>query len=81
MAGALGTLEVVSNGEVFKSVTTNDTEAAFDCEAKLDGPRWFVARCGGTGNYDTLSGPDIAHTSAMYADISNMGVFRKDAAE
>ena len=30
---------MVSNGETLKSVTTNDTQAAFDFEAKLNGLR------------------------------------------
>ena len=77
----LGTFEVVSNGEVLKSVTTNDTEAAFDFELKTDGPRWLTARASRTGNYDALSGPDIAHTSAVYVDVAGKTVFRPEAAE
>jgi hypothetical protein len=47
----------------------------------VDGPRWFTARTSHNGNYDALSGPDIAHTSAVYADVAGKAVFRQDAAE
>ena len=64
-----------------KSVTTNEREATFEFELKVNEPRWFTARASRTGNYDSLSGPDIAHTSGVHADVGGKPVFRKAAAE
>lgn len=77
----LGTFEVVSNGRVLVGVTTANRQAELVAEVELDGSRWFVARSSPTGNYDALSGPGIAHTSAIYGEVAGRPVFRRAAAE
>lgn len=77
----IGNLEIVSNGDVIKSVNTSETEAEVTWTGTADESRWFTARCSQSNVYDALAGPGIAHTSAIYADVDGKPVFKSQAAQ
>jgi hypothetical protein len=75
----LGAFELVSNGEVLKSVKTEKTEALIEMELIAGESRWFCVRASRNGNYDALSGPDIAHTAAIYVRVDGKETLRREA--
>ena len=75
----IGRLEVVSNGEVINALETAENEAELRFDMYVEGSRWFTARASRNGNYDALSGPDIAHTSALHALVEGKPVVKPDA--
>ncbi|MHB8862440.1 MAG: CehA/McbA family metallohydrolase [Pirellulaceae bacterium] len=77
----VGTFEVVSNGEVLRSVCTADRQARIEFDLPADRSRWFVSRASRSTEYDCLAGPDIAHTSAMYVLVDGREVIRREAVE
>lgn len=77
----LGLVQIVSNGEVIGSLETGERQATMTIHTTIDEPRWFVARCSRNDSFDALSGPDIAHTSAIYVNMEGRGVFYPEAAE
>jgi hypothetical protein len=77
----VGKLEVVSNGEVLRSISTTDREARLDLDLPADRSRWFVARASRSGKYDCLTGPDIGHTSAVYVLVDGHEVIRREAVQ
>ncbi len=78
----LGTVEIVANGEVVKSVRTDAREAVLSLDLPADRSRWFCLRASRSGrSYDALSGPDIGHTSAVYTRVEGREVLRREALE
>lgn len=77
----LGRVEIVSNGEVVHSMETEDSTATITLPMTIETPRWFVARASRSDSFDALSGPDIAHTSAIYVNLNDQGVFKPEAAQ
>jgi hypothetical protein len=77
----VGTLQLVSNGEVLQSVTTEEREATIEFDIVAEKSRWFTARVSHTDQYDCLTGPDIAHTSAVYVVVDGREVIRREAVE
>jgi hypothetical protein len=77
----IGRLEIVSNGEVLAAVSSQEREASVSIRVPADRSRWFVARCSRGQSFFVLSGPDIAHTSAVYARVGGREVIRRDAVQ
>lgn len=77
----LGTFEVISNNEVLKTTHTEKTEHRFEFDLPIEQSRWITARVARGDNFDALSGPDIAHTSAIYLTVDDKPVFRPEAAD
>jgi len=75
----LGTFEVISNSEVLKTTHTEKTEHRFEFDLPIEQSRWITARVARGDNFDALSGPDIAHTSAIYLTVDDKPVFRPEA--
>jgi len=76
----LGTFEVVSNNEIIKTIQTEETDHTFAFDLPLKESRWITARVSRGKSFDALSGPDIAHTSAIYVWVEGKPVFRPEAA-
>jgi len=76
----VGNFQVVSNGQVIKEMKVSGTDAEISFELDVDQPHWFVARCSQNSNYSAISGPNIAHTSAVYVNVDGKGVFKPEAA-
>jgi hypothetical protein len=77
----LGRVEVVSNDQVIATIETQATTETIAMEIVVDEPRWIVARASRSDSFDALSGPDIAHTSAVYVNVDGRGVFKPEAAQ
>ncbi|MEN1680840.1 MAG: CehA/McbA family metallohydrolase [Planctomycetota bacterium] len=77
---AIGTLEIVSNSEVLKSESIDASEGQITVQLPAGQSRWVVARCSPGDNFNALSGPDIAHTSAIYVDVDGKPRFQADEA-
>jgi hypothetical protein len=78
----LGRVEIVSNGgEVMKGIEIESGQTRVEMEWTADKPRWFAARASRNDSFDALSGPDIAHTSAIHFTIDGRGVFVPEAAQ
>ncbi len=85
----LGNLQIVSNGEVIKSVTTQDKSVSMSFDTTADKSRWFVARCSPNDEYTMIrtaedyhtARPHIAHTSAVYVHVAGRPVFIPEDAE
>jgi len=84
----LGNVQIISNGEVVKSLITQDKHVSIQLEMKADISRWFVARCSPNDEYTIIktaedrytARPHIAHTSAVYVNVEGKPVFfREDA--
>ena len=75
----VGTFEIVSNGEVIKSIAVTEREARTELDLPADRSRWFVARASRSAKYDCLTGPDIAHTSAVHVLVDGREVIRREA--
>ncbi len=52
----------------------------FDFDLPMNESRWIAARVSQGKSFDALSGPDIAHTSAIYVWVEGKPVFRPEAA-
>jgi hypothetical protein len=77
----VGTFEIVSNGEVLRNVSTQEREARIELQIPAERSRWFVARASRSELYDCLAGPDIGHTSAVYALVDGREVIRREAVQ
>jgi hypothetical protein len=84
----IGNLQIVSNGEVVRTLRTDDRDAAIAIDMAADESMWFAARCSPTDNYAAIrtaedyytARPNIAHTSATYVDVAGRPVFDPAAA-
>ena len=76
----IGRLQLISNGEVLKEISTDEQEATIELRLPADRSRWVVARCSRSEQWNAIWQPDIAHTSAVYVHVDNEPVFREDAA-
>jgi hypothetical protein len=77
---ALGNLEIVVNGEVITRTNTPAPSAELQITLPAREPCWVVARCSPSDNYNALSGPGIAHTSAVYVNVDGRSRFEAGAA-
>jgi hypothetical protein len=78
----VGTLQVVSNGEVLRTVQSGEKETAIQFELPAEASRWFVVRASRSGSsFNAIDGPDIAHSSAIYVRVSGREVVRREAVE
>jgi hypothetical protein len=77
----LGTLEIVANGEVVKSVDTSATSRRLRVRLPADQSRWFCARVSRTGVWNAILAPDVAHTSAVYTRVDGREVLKAEAAQ
>jgi hypothetical protein len=75
----LGRVELVSNGEVLRSLKTDRPEAEFTWEGRAGESRWFCLRTARGASFDVLTGPDIAHTSAVYTRVGGREVLQAEA--
>ncbi|MAT69419.1 MAG: hypothetical protein CMJ58_07820 [Planctomycetaceae bacterium] len=72
----LGVIQIVSNGKVLKEVRTDESMAELTTAIPAGESRWIVARCAARGDdYNAISGPDIAHTSAIYIEVDGQPRF------
>lgn len=76
----LGVVEIVSNGDVLKSVRTSARTCTLRVKVRADESRWFCARASRNGIWNAILAPDVAHTSAVYARIGGREVRKPDAA-
>jgi hypothetical protein len=76
----IGRLQLISNGEVLKEISTEEQEATIELRLPADRSRWVVARCSRSDQWNAIWQPDIAHTSAIYVHVDHEPVFREDAA-
>ncbi len=78
----IGTLQVVSNGEILRTVQAGENEAAIQFELPAESSRWFAVRAARHGNsFNAIDGPDIAHSSAVYVRVAGREVVKRDAVE
>ena len=63
--------------EQFGPLKADTTEAVIEMELTAEESQWFCVRASRNGNYDALSGPDIAHSSAVYVRVNRKEVVRK----
>ncbi len=78
----LGKVEIIgSGGRILGTIETSKHEATIDIQEKLAGSSWFVGRASRNQSFDALSGPDIAHTSAVYVEVPNKPVFDPESAK
>ena len=78
----LGKVEIIgSGGRILGTIETSKHEATIDIQEKLAGSSWFVGRASRNQSFDALSGPDIAHTSAVYVEVPNKPVFDSESAK
>lgn len=77
----LGTVEVIGNGQVLKSVHTSATSRTLRLRCRAEESRWFCARASRTGVWNAILAPDVAHTSAVYTRVDGREVLRTDAAQ
>lgn len=76
----IGRLQLISNGEVLKEISTEKREATIELRLPAEQSRWVVARCSRSEQWNAIWQPDIAHTSAIYVHVDQEPVFREDAA-
>lgn len=78
----LGKVEIIgSGGRILGTIETSKHEATIDIQEKLACSSWFVGRASRSQSFDALSGPDIAHTSAVYVEVPNKPVFDSESAK
>jgi len=77
----LGTVEIVANGEVLRSITTSATSHTLRLRLRADASRWYCARASRNGVWNAILAPDVAHTSAVYTRVGGREVLRRDAAQ
>lgn len=77
----LGTLEIVANGKVLKSVQTSATSRTLRLRLRADESRWVCARASRNRVWNAILAPDVAHTSAVYTRVDGREVLRSDAAQ
>lgn len=78
----LGKVEIVgSGGRILGTLQTDKHEATIDIQEKLAGSTWFAGRVSRNQSFDALSGPDIAHTSALYVHVPNKPIFDPESAK
>jgi hypothetical protein len=65
----LGRVQIVCNGEIIKEQLVDDRELVLECEFIAHEPSWVVARCSTGDSFNAITGPNIAHTSAVYIDV------------
>ena len=75
----VGTFELVSNGEVLRSVTTEAKMAVIEADLNADASRWFAVRASRGSDFNALNHPDTAHSSAVYVRVDGREVVREDA--
>ncbi len=76
----LGRLEIVSNGEVMKTIRTSARRASLRLRLTAGESRWFCARASRNGEWNAILAPDVAHTSAVYARVAGREVVKPEAA-
>ena len=76
----LGRVEIVSNGEVVRSLRTQAREATLRVRLAADRPRWVCGRASRDGQWNAILSPDVAHTSAVHVEAAGRGVLRAEAA-
>jgi hypothetical protein len=76
----LGTVQIVSNGEVLKSARTSARTATICMKLTADQSRWFCARASLSGEWNAINAPDVAHTSAVFVRLNGREVIKPDAA-
>jgi hypothetical protein len=77
---ALGNFQIVSNGKILAERRTQDPEAELTLKLPAAESRWIVARCSPRQSFSAISGPNIAHTSAIYVLVDGKPRFVADAA-
>jgi hypothetical protein len=76
----LGTIEIVSNGQVLKSVHSAATARTLRLRLRAEQSRWFCARASRNDVWNAILAPDVAHTSAVYTRVAGREVLQEDAA-
>jgi hypothetical protein len=86
----LGVVQIVSNGEILAERQTDQTEIELSLRVPAVESRWIIARCSnrddgdatiGWGNFNTIVGPGIAHTSPVYVHVDGRPRFVPAAAQ
>ncbi len=75
----IGRLQLISNGEILKEISTDKQETSIELNLPADRSRWIIARCSRSDQWNAIWQPDIAHTSAIYVHVDNKPVFRQEA--
>ena len=76
----LGNFQIVSNGKILAEKSTQNREAGLTVHLPSAESRWIVARCSPDQNFSAISGPNIAHTSAIYVLVDGKPRFVSGAA-
>lgn len=76
----IGNFQIVSNGEIIKSVTLQDSHAVLEFELPTSESRWIVARCSPSETFNAIEQSNVAHTSAIYVDVNGQPRFAADKA-
>lgn len=76
----LGMVEIVSNGEVLRSVRTTARTCTLRLNLAARESRWFCARASRSGEWNAILAPDVAHTSAVYVRVGGREVIKPEAA-
>ena len=66
----IGVLQILSNGQMLAQRPTREREAELELEIPAGESRWIVARASQTASFNALTGPHIAHTSAIYVKVN-----------
>ena len=76
----LGHFQIVSNGKILAEKNMQDREAELMVDTTAKESRWIVVRCSPHQNFSAISGPNIAHTSAIYVLVGGKPRFVPEAA-
>ncbi|KAA5538696.1 hypothetical protein FYK55_26650 [Roseiconus nitratireducens] len=83
----IGRLQVISNKQVLRETTTEESHAVLEFEITAQESRWIVARCFPESvvapegqHHNPIWVRDAAHTSAVYVNIDDRPRFNPDAA-
>ncbi len=76
----IGNFQILSNGQVIKELSTEDTEAELELKIPAEQSRWIVARCSPSDNYNAIEQTNVAHTSAIYVNVDSKPRFVADKA-
>ena len=66
----IGVLQILSNGQMLRQRPTREREAELELEIPAGESRWIVARASQTASFNALTGPHIAHISAIYVKVN-----------
>jgi hypothetical protein len=75
----IGVFQLVSNGDVLKSIRTEATRAEIDVELVANESCWFTVRASRDSTFNAVLADDVAHSSAVYVRVSGREVLDRDA--